>query len=104
MFTSPEGLELIILSVAHTYCTTKHCITVLYRPPSSTCMFLTLFLVYWREKINIAHFFSFDVLGDFNVDFNNCNHPFYPRLTSISQYFVIKQVMTGHTHESPKSL
>ena len=41
------------------------------------------------------------MLGDFNVDFNNCNHPFYPHLTSISQYFVLKQVMTGHTHESP---
>ena len=46
MFTSPEGLELVILPVAHTNCTTKHCITVLYRPPSSTVCFLTLFLVY----------------------------------------------------------
>ena len=53
------------------------------------------------ENINIAHFFSFIMLGDFNVDFNNCNHPFYPRLTGISQYFVLNQVMTGHTHESP---
>ena len=85
LYPSPDDLELLTLSVHRG--TSKVCISVLYRPPSSPVVsFENLFL--YLQSFDISRFCNYILLGDFNVNFCNQSHPFYSKLCNIFDTFV----------------
>ena len=79
------------------FCNHKFCISTFYRPPSSdVAYFDTLFEAV--ETLNIVNFYSFVLVGDFNINFCNSSHPLYSRLTNLCNSFQLTQVVTEPTH------
>lgn len=85
----------------------KHCISVLYRPLSSTVSFFNTFstaLLFLRPH----HFSTFTLVGDFNINMNNCRSSNVLKLQEIIHTFSLKQMVTDMTHEGdfsqPKDL
>ena len=97
----PNDLELVALSVSSsTVNTVKHCVSVLYRPPSSSVSF---FDSLYNTILNLSphQFSSFVLVGDFNVDFCNTDHPYFYKLNSILQMLSLSQVVGTPTHTCP---
>ena len=93
-----SNLEFLPVSIK--FLNHKFCICVFYRLPSS---FSSIFDTFFQslEVLDISPFCNFLCVGDFNVDFNNSSHPFYPKLCNIIHSFGLTQIVTGHTHVSP---
>ncbi len=77
----------------------KVCIGVLYRPPSSNADYLDHLLT-MLSNLDISHFKSFVLLGDFNIDFSFPNHPQMPALNVVISSFLLHQVVPCPTHFS----
>ena len=93
-------LEFIALSVTSALTTVKHCVSVLYRPPSSLVSFFDNFCTA-LHRLSIQSFSSFTLLGDFNINFCNKSHPNFCKLENILQMFSLSQVVNTPTHTSP---
>ena len=96
----PSGLELLVLSLSpvnnpnFTMCT-----GVFYRPPSSTHdIFDTLCSSLFC--IPPAYFTNFVLLGDFNVNLLNSDHPLYDKIDMLCNSFSFTQVVDSPTHIS----
>jgi len=96
----PSGLELLVLSLSpvnnpnFTMCT-----GVFYRPPSSTHdIFDTLCNSLFC--IPPAYFSNFVLLGDFNVNLLNSDHPLYDKIDMLCNSFSFTQVVDSPTHIS----
>ena len=101
IFRSDHELELLIVSVSNHFgrCV---CLGVLYRPPDAGHLILDCVSdVLCRIDSNL--FSNFILLGDFNIDFNNTNHPFYNQLTSFLSSFSFTQVVSSPTRVTPQS-
>ena len=90
----PSGLELLDLSLSpvnnpnFTICT-----GVFYRPPSSTHdIFDTLCNSLFC--IPPAYFSNFALLGDFNVNLLNSNHPLYDKIDMLCNSFHLLRLLT----------
>jgi len=76
LMVGPSNLEFLSISVTSPYSTHKHCISVFYRPPSSSpAIFDNVFTVI--QQLNLSSFSSFVLIGDFNIDFYNSSHPLF---------------------------
>ena len=93
----PNGLEFLSVSVESRLCVNPLCVCVFYRPPSSP---LSVFdeLCTTLQVVNPARFSNFLLIGDFNVNFCNQDHPLF---SDILYSFSLSQVVTSHTHVSP---
>ena len=94
--TSPS-MEFI--SLIFEFCSSKFCVSVFYRPPSSVVSYFELFDVI--EKLDIVNFSNYILVDDFNINFCNPTHPLYLRLTNMCHSFMLTQVVTEPTHTSP---
>ena len=92
-----NGLELIAFSIKSPLHAAHHCVTVLYRPPSSPASFFDVFYN-TLYKISPARFLSFVLVGDFNVDYFCKNHSYFCKLQSILQTLSLSQVVQFPTH------
>ena len=72
----PNELELLAISISSTHSSVKHCISVLYRPPSSAVTFFDN-LCTAIQSISPNHFTSFVLIGDFNINFCSRDHPYF---------------------------
>ena len=85
LLSSPDNLELLTLSIANDI--NKVCLSLFYRPPhSSSDVFQDLFL--YLQSFDTSQFSNYILLGDFNVNFCNINHPLYSRLYNILVHLV----------------
>ena len=100
LLKGPNDLELIALLVSSVHTTAKHCISVLYRPPSSPVSFLVN-LCTTLHHLSPPRFSNFVLIGDLNVNFCNRNHPLFCRLESILQLFSLSQTVCSPTHANP---
>ena len=74
LLCTPDNLELLTLSISSG--TKKICLSLLYRPPNShSDLFQDLFL--YLQSLDTAQFSNYFLLGDFNVNLCNINHPLY---------------------------
>ena len=77
----PHNLEFIALSVTSALVATcnKLCICLFYRPPSSP---VSIFdnLCITLQMVNPPQFSTFLLLGDFNLNFCNSQHPLFPHV------------------------
>ena len=96
----PNELELLAISISSTHSSVKHCISVLYRPPSSAVTFFDN-LCTAIQSISPNHFTSFVLIGDFNINFCSRDHPYFCKLDTILQTFSLSQVVNTHTHTAP---
>ena len=96
----PDNLELLVISVTNSMSTSKYCVGLFYRPPSSGSQSLD-YLYESLESLHPSYFSNFVLLGDFNTDFCTHSHFLYSRLTNILHSFSLTQVVEGHTHVSP---
>ena len=95
LLPSPDNLELLTLSVCNGI--NKVCISLFYRPPNSPCeVFENLFL--YLQSLHTSQFSNYILLGDFNVNFCNTNHPLYSKLYNIFSSFGLTQVVSEPTH------
>ena len=69
-----------------------------YRPPANSVALDDLQSV--LESLDTSILFSFVLLGDFNIDFYNPQHPLFCKLSSILHSFVLTQVVPQPTHTS----
>ena len=92
-----SNLELLSLSVE--LLDQRICISIFYRPPSSH---IDIFDSLFDSVINIdiSRFSQFFLVGDFNVNFNDVNHPLHCKVRYFMESFSLSQVVTGHTHMS----
>ena len=91
-----DGLELLSTSVSNG--SSKVCISLFYRPPSSPSLFLDTLFSY-IESLNIHKYSNFILLGDFNIIFfSPYNSPLFFKLTSLSNLLSVHQVVTEPTH------
>ena len=72
-----SDLELITLTLQHNIVPTRFCISLFYRPPSSTPSLLDDLSEY-LESINSAQFKNFIIIGDFNIDVASYHHLLTP--------------------------
>ena len=71
--TSPS-MEFI--SFIFEFCSSKFCISVFYRPPSSVVSYFDeLFDVI--ENLDVVNFSNYILVDDFNINFCNPTHPLY---------------------------
>ena len=93
----PKELEFLLVSVFSTNnVNEKVYIGLWYRPPSNSGALDDLYSTF--ESLDISIFFSFILLGDFNIDFCNHHHPLFSKLSSFLQSFVLTQVVPQPTH------
>ena len=92
-----DGLELLSISVSSNHSSGKHCISVLYRPPSSPVSFFD-HLHSALQELSPHSYSSFVLIGDFNINFCNRVHPYFCKLNEILQYFSLTQVVRTPTH------
>ena len=90
-------LELMSISISSPHSPGNHCISVLYRPPSSTVSFFD-HLSSSLHKLSPHSFSSFVLIGDFNINFCTSDHPYFCKLNTILQYFSLTQVVQTPTH------
>ena len=96
LFGGANDLEFLSLSITSAGSLCKHCVSVLYRPPSSPVSFfdnLCTFNFYHPIVLPV-----FVLVGDFNINFCNKDHPYFCRLQSILQSFSLSQVVHSPTH------
>ena len=98
----PHNLEFLALSVTRTSVSVsnKFCICLFYRPPSSPA-FIFDNLCTTLQMVNPAQFSTFILLGDFNVNFCNPQHPLFSHVSDILYNFSLVQVVPSFTHVSP---
>ncbi len=95
---SPDNLELLTLSVCKGV--NKICISVFYHRPNSLSEgFDNLFM--HLQSFDTSQFSNYILLGDFDVNFCNGNHPFYSRLYNMFSYFGLTQVVSEPTRIRP---
>ena len=66
LLSGPDGLELLAVSLFAPRTTTKHCITLLYRPPSSPVSYFEN-LCNALQFLNPSIYSNFLLIGDFNI-------------------------------------
>ena len=96
-----NDLEFIALSVSSGITNTvKHCVSVLYRPPSAPVSFFDNF---YNTLLSLSphQFSSFVLIGDFNVNFCNTDHPYFCKLNGILHMLSLSQVVGTPTHTGP---
>lgn len=54
------------------------------------------------QQLNIPSFFSFVLVGDFNIDYFCTSHFLYPKLQNMLDSFCLSQVVAGPTHTSSR--
>ena len=98
-----EGSELEFLALSiSSPCDVKHCVSLLYRPPSAPVSFFDKLFTILHELAPFR-FASFVLIGDFNVDICNSEHPYYYKLQSIIETFSLSQVVRSPTHTNSNS-
>ena len=70
------GVEVIVVSLSKS--NFKLCLCVFYRPPLHRLLFLIICDV--LLSVQQSYFSNFVLLGDFNVNFLDSSHSFYPYL------------------------
>ena len=68
LLRGPNNLEFIALSISPVFSNVKHCVSVLYRPPSSPVSFFDDFCN-TLQHLSPHLFTSFMIVGDFNINF-----------------------------------
>jgi len=89
--------NLEILPIEIRFLNISFCITVFFCPPSFIFDALCNFLA----SLHIYRFSHFVLIGDFNVDMSNPDHPLYSNVCNIMEVFSFTQVVTKCTHSSP---
>ena len=95
----PDGLEFLLVSVQNA--NNKVYIGLWYRPPANSESLDVLYSI--LESLDVRILSSFVLLGDFNVDFHNHQHPLFCKLSRILHSFVLMQVVPEPTHINPSS-
>ena len=93
----PLDLEFLLVSVQCAHF--RLSLAVLYRPPSSSVLYLDN-LYNSLESVHPSYFSNFVLVGDFNIDFCNPSHILYQRLLTILSSFSLTQVVPSPTHTS----
>ena len=92
-----NNLELLVVSVYNSNnARQKVHIGLWYRPPDNSVALDNLHSI--LEDLDISAFSSFVLIGDFNVDFYNHQHPLFCKLLCILNSFVLTQVVPTPTH------
>ena len=97
LFTGDSSFECIIISLKLDSC--NFCVCLLYRPPNAPEVLDTLFSTLCSLDVRV--FANFLMVGDFNVDVSNHNHPLFSRLFSVTSSFALYQVVKSPTHYNP---
>ena len=88
-----NGLELLTVVVNKE--STRACISLFYRPPSSSAHILDTLCTY-LESLSVPQFSNFVLLGDFNINF--CTQSNSTLFTKLESFFALQQVVTEPTH------
>ena len=84
-------------SISPVFSNVKHCVSVLYRPPSSPVSFFDDFCN-TLQHLSPHLFTSFMVVGDFNINFLKTDTPNFCKLNGILQTISLSQVVHTATH------
>jgi len=93
----PNELELLLVSIRNA--NNKVYIGLWYRPPANFESLNVLYSI--LESLDVRFLSSFILLGGFNVDFYNHQHPLFHKLSRIVHRFVLTQVVPEQTHTNP---
>ena len=95
-----NNLELLIISVSPQNSSSKLCVSLFYRPPSSNSgVFDNLCTA--LQSLNPSVYNSFVLLGDFNVNYFYTHSPLYARLSDCLSPFSLSQLVSSATHKYP---
>ena len=72
--------NLEIVTVTLRFGSFKSCLSLCYRPPSSTVDFFND-LIGYLELVNLAQFSNYILLGDFNVDMASASSSWYDKIS-----------------------
>ena len=95
--TGPSNLELMLISVGQASSTSKFCIGVFYRSPSSPYSCMDDFYSF-LEDVDISLLSNLIFVGDFNINFYNTHHPLYHKMEDIMSTFSLTQIVKDPTH------
>ena len=101
MFSGSPDLELIIISV--NFPLSKIVTGLFYRPPNAPSPVFDNLLTSLCTHVDVSLFSNFILLGDFNVNFLNPQHPLFCKLRLITSSLCHTQVFSEPTHISLSS-
>ena len=88
------------LPISFTFCNHRFCIATFYRTPSSSSSYFEN-LQFAVQQLDVVNFYSFVLVGDFNIDYFSTSHFLYSKLQNMLDSFCLTQVVTEPTHTSP---
>ena len=96
---SGDNVELLVVSVSPFNVSCKFCISLFYRPPSSS---LDIFdtLSFSLQSLDPSVYNCFVLTGDFNVDYFCTHSPLFKRLDNCLSPFSLCQLVKSATHTS----
>ena len=97
LYPDAVGIELLIVCVSSYKSSSKLCLAVYYRPPSSSVDSFG-FLSSALMSLNPTVFDHFILLGDFNVNYFCSSSSLYSHLTYSLTPFHLTQIITSGTH------
>ena len=89
--------NLEIVTITLRFGSFKSCLSLCYRPPSSTVEFFND-LTGYLELVNLTQFSNYILLGDFNVDMASASSSWYDKMTELANTFCLTQVVSEITH------
>ena len=89
--------NLEIVTVTLRFGSFKSCLSLCYRPPSSTVEIFND-LTGYLELVNLTQFSNYILLGDFNVDMASASSSWYDKMTELANTFCLTQVVSKITH------
>ena len=93
-----NGLEILPIEIS--FLKFSFCFTVFYRPPDSQGFIFDM-LCNFLASLCLYQFSHFVLIGDFNVNMNNHDHPLFSKVCNIMDLFNLTQIVTDCTHTSP---
>ena len=89
-----NGLEILPIEIS--FLKFSFCITVFYRPPDSQGFIFDM-LCNFLASLCLYQFSHFVLIGDFNVNMNNHDHPLFSKVCNIMDLFNLTQAVTDCT-------
>ena len=101
VFSGSVDLELIVISID--FCSSRVALALFYRPPSSSVSIFDTLLYTLYSYVDVSLFSNFVLLGDFNVNVFDPQHPLFHNIQTLASSLCLTQIVSEPTRVTQSS-